>query len=169
MNMARHGRAGAKGASRNPRAEPSITRHKINLRYLMTKKIAPVLAALIIALGTLFALNPAVPQAQAQVPGLTIPVLTETDFQNFLEIYPLAQKDPTAYTQAIIDRKLDPVQFTGVIAKITSNVFALQSPEALTALKTQYGDAIELNSDEQPLFDKYKDQLVPLVTQGAVQ
>ena len=123
----------------------------------MFKSLTAFAASLFLFLGMLCALNTAQP-AQAQL-GMTLPTLTEADFQNFLDIYPKMKTDSAGYLQALTSLGVSPEHFQGVITKIVSNLQAELAPGALDALKAQFGDSIALNPAEKALFDKFKDQL----------
>ncbi|MDR2340658.1 MAG: hypothetical protein LBF40_11115 [Deltaproteobacteria bacterium] len=135
----------------------------------MTKKVTTMFATMIMFVGTIFVLNAAITPANAQVPGLTLPVLTDSDFTNFLEIYPTMTKDPASLPQTLAAKGIDMLHFNGIVAKIVANVQGLISADALTQAKATYGDSVALNSEEQGLFDKYKDKLVALVTPPTAQ
>ncbi|MDR2405215.1 MAG: hypothetical protein LBE27_02465 [Deltaproteobacteria bacterium] len=141
----------------------------------MTKKITTVFASLVFLFATALMLNIATP-AQAQLPGLdalnigkVLPTLTETDFTNFIDLYPTFLKDPAAAFKTLATKGVDIEHFQGVITKIVTNVHGLTSPDALNALKSQFGDSGILNAAEKILFDKYKDKLVGLVTSAIAQ
>jgi hypothetical protein len=130
----------------------------------MTKNLTSILASLLFLFGTIIVLNVGVAQAQpAATATQTLPTLTDVDFQNLIELYPVMVKDPGSYVSAITAKGLDPVTFQGAATKILSNVTAVNAPAALDALKAQYGDSILLTDAEKTIFDKYKDKLVELV------
>lgn len=92
-----------------------------------------------------------------------LPTLTAGDFQNFLQFYPLLTQDPASALQQIASQGINADHFEGVVTKVLGHLKGISSPDALSALTSQYGDSALLNTAEQALFDQYKPELLKLV------
>jgi hypothetical protein len=127
-------------------------------------------ATMIMFVGTVFVLNAASTPANAQFPNkrsahpFALPVLTDTDFQNILEYYRNFKWDPVGGYKFSASKGIDPTRFSGVINKIYWNIMGLNQPDLLAKAEESFGDSVYLNSEEQVLFDKYKDEITTLLS-----
>ncbi|MDR2200231.1 MAG: hypothetical protein LBR53_12455 [Deltaproteobacteria bacterium] len=134
----------------------------------MTKSFSTASRLLFIP-AALFALVLTAAATAQTPPPVTLPTLTEADITNFIEIFPVAVKDPASLIQTLNTKGVDPLRYQGVATKLTANLGALSSPEVIETLKPQFGESVVLNDDEKVLFDKYKDQLIVLLTPPAAK